>query len=171
MRTIESKRLILRPFTLADAPFLLELLNSPPWLKYIGDRGVRTVADAEEYLRSRIIKSYGEHGFGMFVVILKSMDKPIGSCGLVKRETLPDADLGFAFLPGFEGRGYGFEAATSVLDFTKKTLRKERLLAITLPSNTASVGLLKKLGFIFEKTMLLKGDEEELQLFSIALKD
>ena len=156
---------------MADAPFLLELLNSPPWLKYIGDRGVRTVADAEEYLRSRIIKSYEEHGFGMFVVILKSMDKPIGSCGLVKRETLPDADLGFAFLPGFEGRGYGFEAATSVLDFTKKTLRKERLLAITLPSNTASVGLLKKLGFIFEKTMLLKGDEEELQLFSIALKD
>lgn len=167
MKNLDTPRLLLRPYTLADAPFTHELMNSAGWLRFIGDRGIRTVADAEEYLRSKILQSWEDHGLGMFAVVLKSTGQAIGSCGLVKRDTLPAADLGFAFLPGFEGQGYGHEAATAVLEFAQAKRNLPRLLAITLPENVASVRLLKKLGFSFAKNIQFEGAGEELRLYDL----
>lgn len=169
MTNLETTRLYLRPYLMEDAPFLLELLNSPSWLKYIGDRGVRTKKEAEKYIREKILKQYEEHGLGMLAVMEKQSKKIIGSCGLVKRDHLPHADLGFAFLPEYEGKGYGFESSDAVFDFAKNELKLNRLLAITLEMNYPSIGLLKKLGFKFEKNIKFSGDGEELQMYGVEL--
>lgn len=169
MININTNRLTLRSFTLSDAAFILELLNSEPWLKYIGDRGVRTTEDAENYIREKILKQYEEHGFGMLAIVEKTSQKIIGSCGLVKRDFLPYSDLGFAFLPGFEGRGFGYESAEVVVKYSREELKKEKLLAITLENNLASNGLLKKLGFEFEENIIFKDDGEELRKYVLEL--
>lgn len=170
MTELETSRLFLRPYVEADAPFTYELLNSPPWLKYIGDRGVRNIEDAKRYIREKIVKSYAINNMGMCAVVEKSSEKTIGSCGLVKRDFLPHPDLGFAFLPGYEGKGYGFESASAVVDFSKNKLKLKRLLAITLEINLASIGLLKKLGFEFQKNVTFEDGGEELQMYFLELK-
>jgi len=169
MTNIETTRLNLRQFTIKDADFIYELLNSEPWLKYIGDRGIRTKEDAEKYIHEKIIKQYEEHGFGMLAVVEKVSGKIIGSCGLVKRDFLPHADLGFAFLPGFEGKGFGFESTKAIVYFSRDNLNMEKLLAITLENNIASISLLKKLGFKFEKNIIFKDGGEELQQYNLNL--
>jgi RimJ/RimL family protein N-acetyltransferase len=153
MFILETERLILRKFVLDDAPFILELLNTPTWLQFIGDKGVRNLEDAENYLKNGSLKSYEENCFGFYLVAEKSTLKPIGMCGFIKRDELENVDLGFAFLPDFIGKGFGYEIAQVILNYGKEVLKLGRILAIVDPRNTASNALLQKLGFVFEKTI------------------
>src|SRR5689334_7517012 len=131
MKVLETERLILREITSEDALFILELLNTPSFKKYIGDRGVRSVDDASAFIETRYRKSYRDHGYGLYAVELKPDNTPVGMCGFVRRDTLPGPDIGFAFLPEYEGKGYGFESASAVLNFGQEILGFGRILAIT----------------------------------------
>lgn len=165
-KILETERLVLREFDLDDAEFIVELLNSPGWLKFIGNKKVKTLDDAKTYLETRI-KSYAEHGFGLSMVELKFISLPIGMCGLIKRDTLEDVDIGFAMLPEFARTGYGYEMASATLDYGKNVLGLERIVAITLEENKASIALLKKIGLKFEKLITIPNDDEELMLFGV----
>ncbi len=143
---LETPRLRLRRFTLADAPFIVALLNSPGWLRYIGDRGVRTEADACGYLERAALTSYAAYGFGLYHVARRSDGVAVGMCGLLKREYLPDLDVGFAFLPEFAGQGFATEAAERALVHARDDLRAPRLAGIVQADNTASIRVLEKLG-------------------------
>lgn len=160
------ERLTLRPFKLDDAPFILELLNDPDWLRYIGDRGVRTLDDARAYLQNGPLASYARHGFGLLMVELKDGAIPIGMCGLIKRAELDDVDLGFAFLPEFRGKGYASEAGAAVMAHARDSLGLKRVVAITTQDNAGSIKVLRKLGFRFERLIAWPGEELELNLFA-----
>jgi RimJ/RimL family protein N-acetyltransferase len=164
---VETERLVLRRLTVDDAPFMRRLVNEPSWLEFIGDRGVRSEADAREYLRAGALASYDRHGFGLWAVEIRGEASPIGMCGLVKRDFLEDVDLGFAFLPEFWGKGYAREAAAAVIDLARRELGMRRLVAITVTDNRRSIDLLGKLGFTFEKTVEHPGDHGEVLLFSL----
>lgn len=163
---LTTERLTLRPFVLADAPFIVELLNDPDWIRFIGDRKVRTVTDAEAYIESRLIAQERRVGFSLWRVALRATDEPVGMCGLVSREGLDDADIGFAFLPAHRGAGFAHEAARAVLDHADTVLRIDRVVAICDPANVASIRLLEKLGFAYEKTVRLPSDTIDLKLFA-----
>ena len=163
MSLLETERLCLRRFTVEDAAFILTLLNEPSFLRYIGDKQVRNLEDARQYLLNGPIASYERHGFGLCLVELKESRTPIGMCGLLKRDELPDPDIGFAFLPAFWNKGFGFEAAAAVLQDAREL---ERILAITSLDNEASIKLLERLGFRFERVMKLSADRDEVKLFS-----
>jgi RimJ/RimL family protein N-acetyltransferase len=161
MTVFETERLLLRHFTPEDAPLVLELLNDPLWIRFIGDRNVRTLEDAGKYLE-KPISSYKEHGYGLYHVARKSDMEPLGMCGLVKRDTLPHADIGFAFLERFRGEGYAREAAQGTLAFARATLGLGRILAIVSPSNERSASLLAKLGFEREqRSVPMNGNERD----------
>ena len=162
---VETERLALREFTAADAEFILELLNDPAFIRFIGDKKVRTVDDARNYLDTGPIDSYTRHGFGLYLVQLKKTKKPIGMCGLLKRDILDQVDIGFAFLPDYRGQGYGSEAASAVLAYAHHNLKLKRILAITNPDNESSIKLLEKLGFHFERMMKLSENGDEVKLF------
>jgi RimJ/RimL family protein N-acetyltransferase len=163
---IETNRLHIRIVSLNDAPFIFELLNSPAWLQFIGDRGIHTLEDARQYIRNVPLKNYAELGFGPYLVQLKPNNAPIGLCGLFKRETLADPDIGFAFLPEYIGSGYGYETASAIMDYSRNVLGINRLLGITDPANHKSIRLLEKLGLRFEKRIRFKADSEESLLFA-----
>jgi RimJ/RimL family protein N-acetyltransferase len=165
----ETPRLVVSEFQQSDASFILQLLNTKGWLKYIGDRGVKDIRTAERYIADRLRKGYAEQGFGFWKVSLKETGKPIGMCGLVKREALEDVDLGFAFLPEHEGKGFGYEAASATMKYAQNVRRIKKLVAITVEYNEASIALLKKLGFTYDKRCKLAEDDEELLLFQIEL--
>ena len=147
MTVFETQRLFLRPFTVDDAQFVLTLLNEPSFIRYIGDKQVRNLDDAGQYLLNGPIASYERHGFGLCLVELRESRTPVGMCGLLKREELPDPDFGFAFLPDFWNQGFGFEAATAVLHDARERLELDRVLAITSLDNESSIKLLERLGF------------------------
>ena len=147
MTIIETERLILRKFNLNDAEFILELLNTPLWLKFIGDKGVKTIQDAENYLKNGSIKSYEENGFGFYLVEEKSYKLLIGMCGFIKREELETLDLGFAFLPEYIGKGYGYEAANASIKFGKEVLGFEKIASIVNPENKACKRQWQRAGF------------------------
>ena len=160
-----TSRLALREMDSAvDAEFIFRLLNTPKFLKYIGDRGIRSADEAVEFIENRYRQSYRDHGFGLYTVELISNRAQIGICGFVRRDTLPEADIGFAFLPEFEGNGYGREAAAATLKFGREKLGLTRILAITSPDNDASVRLIEKLGFTFER--LIENGGETVKLFA-----
>jgi len=163
---LETDRLFLRQFDLSDAGFILQLLNTQGWLEFIGDRNVIKEEDAEAYLLNGPIKSYQTNGFGLSLVSLKDGEVPIGACGLLKRDYLDDADIGFAFLPEFIGKGYGYESASAIMSYAKNELNISRVLAITVPYNVASIKLLEKIGFRYEKIFKMPDDDEELFLYS-----
>lgn len=162
MRQLESARLILRPLRADDAPFIVELLNDPGFLRYIGDRGVRTIVQAHEYIATGPIKSYETNNFGLLLVQAKSGGAPLGMCGLVRRDYFPDPDLGFAFLPQFRAHGYAFEASQAALADGRGTLGYKRVLAIVQPNNAASLKLLHKLGFVQNRVFKLTAEDPEL---------
>ena len=164
---IQTERLILRKFTLNDATFMLELLNTTAWLRFIGDRNVRTIKQAEQYLLNGNIRSYHEYGFGFYVVVIKETNESIGICGIKKREGLEDVDIGFAFFQQFMGNGYGYESASAVLNYALNDLKIKRIIAIVDPENLVSIGLIKKMGLQFEKMIQLSQKDIELMLFSI----
>jgi [ribosomal protein S5]-alanine N-acetyltransferase len=145
---LETERLVLRRFSHGDAALILELLNDPLWIRYIGDRHVRSLEDARLYLEKGPLRSYAVHGYGLWRVERKSDGRALGACGLVKREALPDADLGFALLERHRGSGYALEAATGTLRHAREALGLERILAIATAANERSARLLSKLGFV-----------------------
>jgi RimJ/RimL family protein N-acetyltransferase len=163
---LETRRLILRRLEPGDAEFILALLNDPSFLRYIGDKGVRSLDDAREYIRTGPMASYERFGFGLFLTALREEGVPIGICGLLKRETLEDVDVGFAFLPRYWSQGYAFESASAVLAYGRKELGLRRIVAITSPDNTASMCVLEKLGLKFESMIRLTGDSPEVRLFA-----
>lgn len=163
---LETERLRLRELNHNDAGFIVKLLNSPGWLQYIGDRKVRTEAQAKTYLDNGPIKSYSDNGFGLYMVETKHSNTSIGMCGILKRDTLDFPDIGFAFLPAYSGFGYAREIASATLDYARDTLHLPKLLAITKPDNQRSIDLLKHIGLIYITT-LQSPDKEELLLFSI----
>ena len=167
MIELNTERLLVRGFDTNDAEFILELLNQPSFIQFIGDKGVRSVDDARNYIATGPIESYQRHGFGLYLVELKDRKVPIGMCGVLKRESLPDPDLGFAFLPEYWGKGYAFEAASAALDQARDFFKLARILAITNPDNDASIKLLATLGFQFERVMKLSTDSDEVKLFSL----
>lgn len=169
MKVLETDRLVLRWLTPDDAAFNLRLLNEPAWLRYIGDRGVRTLEESRTHLENGVLASYQRHGFGLYLVTLKEDDTPVGVCGLIRRDTLPDVDLGFAFLEEFHARGYAFESASAVMTYGKGTFGLSRLLAITTPDNAASIRLLGKLGFRFAEARSLTPDTPPINLYAATL--
>jgi len=166
---LETDRLVLRRLTLNDAPFIVELLNQPSFLRFIGDRGVRDQQTARQYLLKGPIASYEKHGFGLNLVFLKDSGDPIGICGLLKRDTLPDVDVGFAFLPAHWRKGYAREAAQAILAHARAAHGLKRVVAITSPGNVASIGVLEKIGLKFETVTRLGDDPREVKLFGIDL--
>jgi RimJ/RimL family protein N-acetyltransferase len=167
MTVIETGRLRLRHMGEDDGAFMLALLNSPGFLRYIGDRGVRTVADAQRYVREGPVAAYAQHGYGMYLVERRDDGEPVGVCGLVRRPGLDDVDIGFAFLPEHCARGYGRESAVAVLDYARDSLRLERVVAIVLPGNTPSIRLLQGLGLRHERDVQLPAGTELLHLYAI----
>ena len=166
MTVLETDRLILRHFNPNDAPFILALLNEPSFLRYIGDKKVRTLEDARQYILNGPLATYERHGFGLYQVELKDSHTPVGMCGLLKREELPHPDIGFAFLPDFWNKGFAFEAAAAVLNDASERLQLKRILAIVNPDNEASIRLLQKLGLSFEGNVKLAADRDEIKLFA-----
>ena len=162
----ETDRLVLRRLTVEDAPFILRLLNEPSFLQHIGDRGVRSVADAQQYILSGPIASYERHGFGLFLVELKETRAPIGICGLLKRDALDDVDVGFALVPEAWSKGYAFESASATLAYARDTHHLTRVVAITSQGNFASINLLVKLGFYLDRMVLMPGEHDEVKLFA-----
>lgn len=165
MTLLETHRLTLRHLTPDDAPFILALLNDPDWLRFIGDRGVRTVAQAAAYIAAGPAAMYERHGFGLYLVELKAGGAPIGICGLIKRDFLDDVDLGFAFLPQGRGQGYALEAAEAVLRYAATALGLRRVAAITDLENQRSIRLLERLGLRFTRLLAYPGEEAPVRLF------
>ncbi|WP_345950283.1 GNAT family N-acetyltransferase [Mucilaginibacter sp. PAMB04274] len=168
---LETERLILRRFTMADAPFIVELLNSPGWLQYIGDRDIKTVAQAQSYLLNGPLLSYAAHGYGLYIVESKNGHQPMGMCGLLKREYLDHLDIGYALLPQYEGYGYAQEIVAATMQHAFTELKVEALAAITMVENTKSIRLLCKLGFVQNGTINAGGDKELLLFIRSAQTD
>ena len=166
MIVLETERLILRKLSTNDAEFVLELLNEPSFLRYIGDRGVRNLEEAKQYILNRLVTSYERNGFGLYLVELRESRIPIGISGLVKRDTLPDPDIGFAYLPAYWSKGYAVESATAVMNYAREVLGLTRIVAITSLDNEASAKLLGKIGLRFERLIKLSEDAEEVKLFT-----
>jgi len=165
----ETDRLILRRLSTDDAEFILELVNDPAWLRFIGDRGVKTLDDARDYIRKGPIESYARRGFGLYAVERKEGGSPIGICGLVKRDFLEDVDIGFALLPEFRGKGYAHEAARATMSYAREVVGLDRIVAITSPDNDASARLLEKIGLRFERMIRISPDSpEEVRLYASA---
>lgn len=169
MNVLETERLTLRQFTAEDAEFILVLVNEPSFIQNIGDRGVRTVSDAIRYLETGPISSYERRGFGLWCVTLKESGESIGMCGLIKRDALDDADIGYAYLPKFWSKGYAVEAAQGAKKFAREVVRLKRIVAIVDPANAGSIRLLEKIGMKFERMVRLTVDDIELKLFGCNL--
>jgi RimJ/RimL family protein N-acetyltransferase len=163
---LSTERLLLRQFDIGDAPFIIELVNSPGWLEFIGDRNIKTKEQAKNYLENGPIKSYKDNGFGLSMVELKEKRHPIGMCGILKRDGMEHPEIGFAFLPEFMGKGYAVEMAAATMAFAVDKLMLSTILAITVPDNKASIKLLEKIGLRFIKVILSPKDNTELLLYS-----
>lgn len=161
MWKLETERVRLREFQDRDAAFLLALLNDPAWLRFIGDRGVRDLEGARRYLDEKLAASYRHNGFGLWLAESLEDGRPLGMCGLVRRETLPHVDLGFAFMPESRGKGLAREAALATREHAVRRLGMKRLLAITSPLNVDSIRLLERVGFAYEREMAWGGDAQD----------
>jgi len=170
IKKIETERLFLYPVSLEDAPFILKLYNAPKFIQFIGDRNLRTVEDAENYIKQRFLPHYEKFSFGSFIIIQKSDGKKIGSTGIFSREGLDGPDIGFSFLPEFEGKGFGFESSKKLLDMALSEFGLEKISAITTNENIESQKLIEKLGLEFLKMIRLPDDEEDLRYYEIAKK-
>jgi RimJ/RimL family protein N-acetyltransferase len=165
MNILETSRLILCKLSSDDAPFIYDLVNDPDWLRYIGDKNVHNLEDAQNYILNGPMASYQQHGFGLYLTKLKADNIAIGICGLLKRDTLKHVDVGFAFLPAFRGKGYATEAAAAVMQYGRNVLGIERIVAITAPDNDASIRVLEKLGLHYDRMIRLTEDDPESKLF------
>jgi RimJ/RimL family protein N-acetyltransferase len=170
LQIAETKRLIISKIGLNDAAFILALVNTPSYIKYIGDKNLRNLSDAKNYIKNTHFISYKTHNFGFYKVLYKNENqKPIGTCGFVKRSEFQDVEIGFGFLPEYEGKGFGFEASQALLELAKSTFKLKKITATTLPSNKRSISLLEKLDLVYEKRIKPFDDDEELLLFAKTL--
>ncbi len=165
--TLETERLNLKPTTVEDADFILRLMNTPKWLENIGDRNVKTIGDARNYIIAKMYPQLERLGFSNYTVIRKADGTKMGTCGLYDREGLEGVDIGFAFLPEYEGQGYAYESAQKVLETGLEHFGITRVSAITLETNLPSRKLIEKLGLTFSKMFRLPDDPEELMLFEL----
>ncbi len=166
MTIIETERTLLQEANLEDAAFIFDLVNSPGWLEFISDKGLKTIADAEEYIQSRLISSYQKHNLGLYKMVLKDSNKAVGLCGLISRPNLPNVDVGFAILPEYAGKGYTFEAAKAVMEHGMSQLGFKIILGITDPKNIKSQKLLEKLGLRLVERIQMEGYEGDTLLYS-----
>ncbi|MCY7387258.1 MAG: GNAT family N-acetyltransferase [Burkholderiales bacterium] len=166
MNVLETERLQLRRLIVDDAPFILELLNDPAWLRFIGDRGVRTVDGAGKYILNGPVAMYEQLGFGLYLTERKSDRVPLGICGLIKRDGLADVDIGFAFLPQFRRGGYATEAAMATMEYGRRAFGLKRIVGITSPDNDSSIRLLEKIGLRYERLVQLPKADAESMLFA-----
>jgi|SRR5579872_3389435 len=165
MNILETERLVLRKITPDDAGFILALFNDPAFVNKIGDRRVRSLDDAAKYIPEKMAPSYERNGYGLYLVCVKGSGEGAGICGLVKRETLLDADIGFAFLPQYRGQGFALESAAAVLLYAKEQLGLPRVLGVTKPENAISIRILEKIGLKFIGTVRLTEDSPEVNLY------
>ena len=156
---------MLRRLTVDDAAFILELLTDPAFMRFVGDRGVRNIEDARNYIVHGPLESYERLGFGLLRVELKDTGVAIGICGLLKRPALDDVDLGFAVLPQFRGAGYAYESAAAVMGHARADLALERIVAIANPANAASIRVLEKIGLRFDRMIRLSAEGPEVGLY------
>lgn len=161
----ETDRLLLKPCNIEDAPFVLKLMNTPKWIRYIGDRNVHTIHDAENYIKEKMLSQYVRLGYGNNTVIRKADGVKMGSCGLYDREGIEGVDIGFAFLPEYEGKGYANEAAQKVMSLAINEWSITLIKAITTKDNVASQKLIEKLGLRYQGLTRLPNDAEELMLY------
>lgn len=171
MKILETQRLVLRHMSTDDAEFMLQLLNEPSWLHFIGDRGVRSLRDACSYILNGPVEMYARLGFGLYVVELKDGGMPIGICGLVKRDFLEDIDIGYGFLPQYWAKGYAYESASAVMAYATEILGLKRIVAITSSDNYRSAGLLEKLGLRYEQMVKYPDTDQEVRLFAIDVEE
>ena len=169
MIKLESARLLIRPMSIIDATFMLELMNTPGWIEFIGDRNVKDRTAASNYILTRIIPSYHTYGFGLYLVLLKDSSKPVGICGLVKREGLMHPDLGYAILPEHENKGYTSEACKTILEYVGKNLTIPTIYSITTHKNIAAKRVLEKQGLTFLQTVQLPQNQNEFLLYTKVL--
>lgn len=172
IQELYSDRLKLCKLESFEAPFILKLLNDADFIKHIGDKDIKTLERASQYILKENFESYQRLGFGMFSVRLLNggpSSVSIGLCGLVKRSYLDNPDLGYAFLPEFRGQGYAREAAKAVIDFARRDLKLKKLHAIVSPENASSLALLEKIGFVLEGKVLPPGEKESVVLFQLLL--
>lgn len=165
MPILDTPRLTLREFTTDDAGFIVELLNDPGWLRYIGDRGVRTEADARAWIDERLVGSYRRHGYGLWAMQRRTDGALLGMCGLVRRDSLPDPDVGYALMSHARGHGLAREAAAACLQYASRHLGLGRVLAITRPDNESSVATLRAIGMRLRERRTLDGDDHESLVF------
>jgi RimJ/RimL family protein N-acetyltransferase len=170
MIVAETERLSLRYLQESDAAFILALLNQPAFLRFVGDKGVRTIEDGVNYIRSGPISSYTQNGFGLFLVELKEGAVAIGTCGILKKPTLTHHDIGYAFLPQHWGHGYAHEAAAATLEHARDACTIDQVCAVVDPENHASIKLLRKLGMQASGRVQLPPDDKELELFEMTLR-
>lgn len=163
---LETERLALREFTVNDSEFIIELVNSPDWIKFIGDRKIKTDVEAKAYIENGPIKSYRENGFGLSLVEIKTDGTKIGMCGIIKRHHLDNPDIGFAFLPQFTGKGFAFEIANATLTYATTKLNLPKISAITIAANIKSIRLIEKIGMTYIKTFCFPNNTEELLLYN-----
>ena len=169
MTILETERLLLRELTTDDARFIFELLNEPSFIRNIGDRNIRTLDDACAYILNGPVKSYEKNGFGLYLIVLKETNESIGMCGLIRRENLEDVDIGYALLPRYWSKGYAVEAARATKAYAKDVVGLKRIVAIVDPTNEASMRVVEKLGFSYEKMVRLSADDIDLKLFGVEL--
>ena len=161
MKKITTNRLIIREADISDAAFIFRLLNNPTWIEHIGDRNIKTLEDAEKYIQNALISSYKNNGHGMYLILEKETQKPMGLCGFLKREDLEFVDIGFAILPEFAGKGYTYEAAKEIIERSEF----KSFYGITSEENIASQKLLTKLGLKFVKKFQFGNYEDESLLY------
>ncbi|WGH76069.1 GNAT family N-acetyltransferase [Tenacibaculum tangerinum] len=166
-KTFETERLFLRPTTEEDAAFILELLNTPKWIEFIGDRNVKTLEDAKAYIKQKMIPQLERLGYGNYTLLRKENHHKIGTCGLYDREGLEGIDIGFAFLPEYEKKGYAFEASSRIKEAALNEFGIETINAITTKNNVASQKLLEKLGLSYSGTTKIPNDDEELLVYKL----
>ncbi|GHE95683.1 GNAT family N-acetyltransferase [Thalassotalea profundi] len=170
MIVCQTPRLVIRRFSHQDAEFIVKLLNEPSFIENITDKGVRSVADAIEYLNAGPIMSYKTHGFGLYAVELIENNMLIGMCGLLKRPELTLPDIGYAYLPAFWRKGYAKEAVNAVLEYAQQQLKIDKIAAVTSLNNISSIGLLESIGFKQLKTMQLYENEPKCRYFELLSK-
>ena len=163
---VSTERLFLSEITEKDAAFIYELMNDAAWIKNIGNRNIKSLQDAENYITEKFIKSYNKNGFGFYAIRLKGSKIPIGTCGLIKREGLDAMDIGYGLLPLFRGKGYAFEATKAMYKYGYEVLKEPKIIAIVNPNNKTSIALIEKLGMTFEKMIKLPKETEAIKLFS-----
>ena len=165
--TLHTERLELRWLSVDDAPMMLAVWNDPAFVRFVGDRGVRSLEEAEVAMRDGLLRLYDEHNYGPFVVIRREDGTNMGICGLFRRDGLDEPDIGFALLPEYCGKGFGYESSAAVIQHARDSLELPRVLAIVSPENSTSIALLEKLGLSYERPIRLPGDDYDILLYSI----